>query len=85
LTLPPFPGPIGRRMMRSNFPFGSDHSRTVLSSDAVAIRAQVASTPMRRIIAVCIPVSMRSTGVWSGQALTAASSAALGVPSIAPW
>ena len=70
--------------MRCNLPSGSDHSRTVLSSDAVAIRAQAASTPMRLITAVCIPVSIRSTGDWSGQALTAASSAALGAPSIAP-
>ena len=65
-------------------PSGSDHSRTVLSSDAVAIRGR----RRRPRCARSAPYASRSRsaghGGWSGQALTAASSAALGAPSIAP-
>jgi hypothetical protein len=39
---------------------------------------------MRPIAAVCMPISMRRIGRWSGQALIASSSAPLAVPSIAP-
>ena len=62
--------PIGRRTTRLSLPSGSDQSRTVLSSDAVASSRQSASTPMCLIGAVCMPVSMRRNGRWSGQALS---------------
>ena len=83
--MPPFPAPIGSRIVRSNRPSGSDQTLTVLSSDAVASFVQAPSTPTRLIVAVCTPVSIRNTGRWSGQAFTASSSAAPFAPSIASW
>ena len=55
---------MGTRSVRNSFasprpPSGSAQSRAVLSSEPVAISVQAASTPMRLIVAVCIPGSMR--------------------------
>jgi hypothetical protein len=81
--LPASPSPIGRRTTFLSLPSGSDQSRNVLSSEAVASSEQAASTPMPLIAAVCMPVSILRNGRWSGQALIASSSAALAEPSIA--
>jgi hypothetical protein len=63
---------IGSRRIRSSLPSGSDHTRTVLSSDAVTAKRFSASVSMRLIIAPCWPASIRSMGSVEGAQLTCA-------------
>ena len=54
--------------MRSSLPSGSRHKRTVLSIEEVASSVHAELTPMREIIAVCMPGSMRRMGSCVGGA-----------------